>query len=108
MGLVVLPAVSERFRSALLNLPDYRDIPTDQLKRIARQLPVGSRVHLLDRVTTIASIGAIRHNEYPCFRRSEATPNIIMPFFVEGFTVRRLSWVTLESFLSAESSKPRP
>ena len=52
--LVVLPAVNDRFRTALLNVPDYRDIPTDQLKRIARQLPGGSRVHLLDRVTTIA------------------------------------------------------
>jgi hypothetical protein len=61
--LVVLPAVSDRFRTALLNLPDYRDIPTDQLKRIARHLPGGSRVHLPDRVTTIAFLVGTRQIE---------------------------------------------
>ena len=39
---------------ALLHLADYKDIPTEQLKQMARQLPGGSRVHLPDRVTTIA------------------------------------------------------
>jgi hypothetical protein len=48
----VLLAVSERFRTALLNLSDYRDIPTKQLKHMARQLP--RRVHFADRVTTVA------------------------------------------------------
>ena len=61
--LVVLPAVSDRFRMALLNLRDYRDIPTDQLKRIARQLPGGSRVHLPDRVTTLAFLLGTRQIE---------------------------------------------
>ena len=61
--LIVLPPVSDRLRTALLNLPDYRDILTDQLTRIARQLPGGSRVHLPDRVTTIAFILGTRQIE---------------------------------------------
>ena len=52
--LVVLPPIKAHLRAALLSLTDYRDIPTDQLKQMARQLPGGSRVHLPDRVTTIA------------------------------------------------------
>ncbi len=59
----MLPAVTERFRTALLNLPDYRDIPTDQLKSIARQLPGGTRVHLPDRVTAIAFLLGTRQIE---------------------------------------------
>ena len=61
--LLVLPAVSSRFHTALLNLPDYREVPTDQLKRIARQLPGGGRVHLPDRITTIAFLLGTRQIE---------------------------------------------
>jgi hypothetical protein len=61
--LIVLPAVSDRFRTALLNLPDYSDIPTDQLKRMARQLPGAGRVYLADRVTTIAFLLGTRQIE---------------------------------------------
>jgi len=50
----VLPPVSDRVRTVLLNLADYRDLSTKQLKQMARQLPGGSRVHLPDLVTTIA------------------------------------------------------
>jgi len=50
----VLPPVRDRLRMALLNLSDYKDIPTDQLRQMARQLPGGGRVQLPDRVTTIA------------------------------------------------------
>jgi hypothetical protein len=59
--LVVLPPVKSRVRTALLNLADFKDIPTEQLKQLARQLPGGSRVHLPDRVTTIlgASPGTV-------------------------------------------------
>jgi hypothetical protein len=52
--LIVLPPVKNRVRMALLHLADYKDIPTDQLMQMARQLPGGSRVYLPDRVTTIA------------------------------------------------------
>jgi len=52
--LIVLPPVKDRVRMALLNLADYKDIPTEQLRQMARQLPGGNRVHLPDRVTTIA------------------------------------------------------
>ena len=52
--LAVLPPIKSHVRSALLNLADYRDIPTDQLRQMARQLPGAGRVHLPDRVTTIA------------------------------------------------------
>jgi hypothetical protein len=41
--LIVLPPVEGRFRTALLNLADYKDIPTDQLRQMARQLPGGGR-----------------------------------------------------------------
>ena len=51
---IVLPPIKSRFRSALLNLADYKDIPADQLTQMARQLPGGGRVHLPDRATTIA------------------------------------------------------
>jgi hypothetical protein len=52
--LIVLPPVWERVRTALLNLADYKNIPTEQLKQMARQLPGGSRVHFPDRVTILA------------------------------------------------------
>ena len=52
--LIMLPPVKDRLRMALLNLADYKDIPTEQLKQMARQLPGGGRIHLPDRVTTIA------------------------------------------------------
>ena len=52
--LIVLPPVKDRVRTALLSLADYTDIPTEQLKQMARQLPGAGRVHLPDRVTTIA------------------------------------------------------
>jgi hypothetical protein len=52
--LIVLPPIKSNVRAALLSLVDYKDIPTDQLKQMARLVPGGSRVHLPDRVTTIA------------------------------------------------------
>jgi hypothetical protein len=61
--LIVLPPVKERFRTALLNLPEFREIPTDQLKQMARQLPGGGRVHLPDRVITIAFLLGTRQIE---------------------------------------------
>jgi len=51
---IVLPPVKNHVRTALLNLADYKDLSTERLKQMARQLPGGSRVHLPDRVTTIA------------------------------------------------------
>jgi len=59
----VLPAIRERFRTALLSLADYKDISTEQLKQMARQLPGGGRVHLPDRVTTIAFLLGTRQVE---------------------------------------------
>ena len=50
----MLPPVKNHVRTALLNLADYKDLSTERLKQMARQLPGGSRVHLPDRVTTIA------------------------------------------------------
>lgn len=61
--LIVLPAVSDRFRTALLNLADYKDLPTGRLQQMARQLPGGGRVHLPDRVTTIALLLGTRNIE---------------------------------------------
>jgi len=59
--LIVLPAVKECVRTALLNLADYRDLSTERLKQMARQLPGGSRMHLPDRITTIAVLLGTRH-----------------------------------------------
>jgi len=50
----VLPPVKATVRAALLNLAAYKEIPTDQLIAAARALPGGTKVHLPDRVTTIA------------------------------------------------------
>jgi hypothetical protein len=50
----VLPPVSERVRTALLNLADYKDLSTERLQQMARQLPGGSRVHFPDRATIVA------------------------------------------------------
>jgi hypothetical protein len=52
--LIVLPPIKSGVRTALLNLADFKDIPTDQLRQAARQLPGSCRLHLPDRVTTIA------------------------------------------------------
>jgi hypothetical protein len=52
--LAVLPPIKTKLRVALLNIAAYKDIPTEQLKQMACQLPGGTRVHLPDRVTTIA------------------------------------------------------
>jgi hypothetical protein len=60
---IVLPPVKSHIRAALLRLADYKDITTEQLKQMARQLPGGSRVHLPDRVTTIAFLLGTRQIE---------------------------------------------
>ena len=52
--LVVLPPIASRFRRALMNLADYRNISTEQLLAMARGLPGGRKVDLPDRVTIIA------------------------------------------------------
>ena len=56
----MLPPVEDGVRTALLSLADFKDIPTEQLKQTARQLPGGSRVHLPDRVTTILGASPVR------------------------------------------------
>jgi len=52
--LIVPPPVSDRARTLLLSLADYKDLSTERLKQMARQLPGWSRLHLPNRVTTIA------------------------------------------------------
>lgn len=59
----MLPPVKERMRTALINLTEFRDIPTEQLKQTARQLPGAGRVHLPDRVTIIALLLGTRQIE---------------------------------------------
>lgn len=51
---VVLPPIRSQVRSALMNLSDYRNISTEQLMMMARELPGGRKVALPDRATTIA------------------------------------------------------
>jgi hypothetical protein len=50
----VLPPIKTKLQTALLGLSAYNAIPTEQLIAAARALPGGTRVHLPDRVTTIA------------------------------------------------------
>ena len=52
--LVVLPPIRNEVRKALMNLSDYRNISTEQLMVMARELPGGRKVDLPDRVTIIA------------------------------------------------------
>ncbi len=52
--LVVLPPIRSRVRSALINLSDFKNIPTEQLMVMARELPGGRKVALPDRITIIA------------------------------------------------------
>jgi len=59
----VLPPVSDRARTGLLNLADYKDLSTERLKQMARQLPGESRLHFPDRVTTIAFLLGTRNIE---------------------------------------------
>lgn len=63
---IVLPPVKDRVRSALLNLAEFKDISTDQLKQAARELPGGGRVHFPDRVTIIAFLLGTRIVDLTC------------------------------------------
>jgi hypothetical protein len=40
--LIVLPPIKSHIREVLLSLVDYKDIPTEQLKQMARHLPGGA------------------------------------------------------------------
>lgn len=51
---VVLPPIRSHVCRALMNLTDFKNIPTEQLIVMARKLPGGRKVALPDRVTTIA------------------------------------------------------
>ncbi len=51
---VVLPPIRSQVRMSLMNLSDYRTIPTEQLMAMARGLPGGRKVALPDRATIIA------------------------------------------------------
>ena len=48
----MLPPVKSLIRTALLNLSEYKDLSTEQLKQMARQLPGGGRMHFPDRVAS--------------------------------------------------------
>lgn len=61
--LIVLPSVGDRVCTALLHLADYKDVSSEQLMRMAWQLPGGGREHLPDRVTTIAFLLGTGHIE---------------------------------------------
>jgi hypothetical protein len=52
--LAILPPIRNQVRTALINLPDFTDIPIERLMEMARALPGGRKVYLPDRVTTIA------------------------------------------------------
>ena len=59
----MLPPVRDRVRATLLNLPEFQNLSTEQLTLMARQLPGGGRVHLPDRVTTVAFLLGTRNIE---------------------------------------------
>jgi len=49
----VLPPVKGTVRMALLNLADFRALATSDLIAMARALPGGTKVHIIDRLTAI-------------------------------------------------------
>lgn len=51
---VVLPPIRSGVGRALMNFSDFRNISTEQLMVMARELPGGRKVYLPDRITTIA------------------------------------------------------
>jgi len=62
---VVLPPIRDRVRSALLNLPEFKDIPTEKLQEMARHQPGGIRLQFGDRAMIIAILLGTRHIEVP-------------------------------------------
>ena len=52
-SVAVLPPIKSEIRVALLNLPAFEKVSTQDLIAMARALPGGSKVHILDRLTAI-------------------------------------------------------
>ena len=61
--LIVLPPVKDRVRTALLSLADFKDVPSERLKAMARQVPGATRVFIPDRLTAIVLLLGTRQAE---------------------------------------------
>jgi len=55
-NLAILPPIKGTVRMALLNLPAFRELTTSDLIAMARALPGGTKVSILDRLTAIVLI----------------------------------------------------
>lgn len=52
-NLAALPPVKSELQAALLNLPEFKNFATHELIAMARAVPGGTKVRILDRVTAI-------------------------------------------------------
>ena len=52
-NVVVLPPVKGEVKTALLNVPEFKEFATDELIAMARSVPGGTKVHVPDRLTAI-------------------------------------------------------
>ena len=59
-NVAVLPPVKNELRTALLNLPEFKNFTTHDLIAIARALPGGTKIHIPDRLTAIVLLMGTR------------------------------------------------
>ena len=52
-NVAILPPVKNDMHTALLNLPEFKNLATHELVEMARALPGGAKVHIPDRLTAI-------------------------------------------------------
>ena len=69
-NVAVLPPVKNELRTALLNLPEFKNFTTHDLVAMAQALPGGTKVHIPDRLTAIVLLlgtrpRAIREESFP-------------------------------------------
>lgn len=55
-NLAILPPIKTTVRAALLNLPEFKAVNTQELLARAGALPGGTQVHIPDRLTAIVLI----------------------------------------------------
>ncbi|MGB9237038.1 MAG: hypothetical protein WCC04_21730 [Terriglobales bacterium] len=71
----VLPPIRSQVRKALMDLADFQNIATEQLKEMAGALPGGRKVYLPDRLTTIAFLLGTQSLRLISFSRIDGRQN---------------------------------
>ena len=59
-NVAVLPPIRDKARVALMKLPAFQEISTQDLVASARSLPGGTKVHIPDRVTAIVVLSGTK------------------------------------------------